>query len=113
MTVTPLPPFASVQLGSSAAAFCTLPATPTALTLNNGRVRFTNTDTATHAVTAYAVPSSGSATGATCFLNAESIAPNSHLDVDLPVLGAGGFYEAFADTASKVTVLQLAGVLIS
>lgn len=105
--------FAATQLTGSAATIYTVPANPTAITLSAARVRFTNTDTAVHQVTAYAIQSGGSASAANAFLNAESIAPNTHLDVDVPVLTASGFIQAFADTTLKVTIFSLGGVLIS
>ncbi len=105
--------FTPSQLSTSASPFYAIPSTPASIILSNGRARFTNTDSAAHAVTLYAVPAAGTAGPGNCSLNAESVAPNTHLDVDLPVLGAGGSYQALADTASVVTVSQLAGILIS
>ena len=113
MTVQALVLFASAQLPGSVAAFCTLPGTPANVVASGVRVRLTNTDTASHAVTLYAVPAFGAADASTECLAAESVGGNTHLDVDLPVLGAGGTYQGFADTADKITVSQLAGVLIS
>jgi plastocyanin len=113
MAVQVLQLFAPVELAAAAATIFTVPSLPSTTVLARGRVRFTNTDTASHAVTAYAIQSGGSAVVADCFMNAESIAPNTHLDIDLPVLAAGGFMQAFADTANKVTVLQLDGTLFS
>lgn len=109
--ITPL--FSPVQLTGSAATIYTLPSAPTTLTLARGRVRFTNTDTAARAVTAYAIPFGGTATAANTFLNAETIAPNQHLDVDLPVLAPGGFIQAFADVTLKVTMFCIDGILFS
>lgn len=113
MTVQAIAAFNAQTLPASATTFYTVPATPAAIILSGGRMRFTNTDTASHAATAYAIASGGTAGATNCFLNGESIAPNTHMDVDMPVLGAGGFYQALADTASKITITQLGGVLIS
>lgn len=106
--------FAPTVLTSSAATLgVAVPTTPSSSTLQNARIRFTNTDTAIHQVTAYAVPLSGAAGAANCFLNAESIAPNSHLDVDVPVLAAGGFIQAKADAGTVVTAFSLGGTVMS
>jgi hypothetical protein len=105
--------FAPSQLGVAAATIYTVPLSPPSTVLMRGRVRFTNTDNGSHAVTAYAIQSGGTASAANCFLAAESIPPNSHLDVDLPVLASGGLIQAFADVAGKVTITQLDGVLFS
>ena len=113
MTVQAIVLFASAQLPNAAAAFCTLPATPANVVASGVRVRLANTDSAAHAVTLYAVPNGGSASASNECLPAVSIAANGYLDVDMPPLGASGTYQGFADTASKVTVSLLAGVLIS
>ena len=106
--------FAPSQLAATpGGTIYTLPANIATNFIGNGRIRLTNTDSATHQVTAYMVPASGSAGAANCFLNAESIAANTHLDVDLPQMGPGDFLVAFADTASKVTIHCLLGTVIS
>lgn len=105
--------FASSQLTGSATTFYTVPSQPTTTVLSRGRVRFTNTDSASHAITAYAVPSGGAAGVGNVFMDAESVAANSHVDVDLPLMGPGATLQAFADTASKVTILPIDGVLFS
>jgi hypothetical protein len=103
----------TVLTGSAVTLGTPVPSSPASSTLQNARIRFTNTDTAIHTVTAYAVPLSGTAGTGNCFLNAESIAPNSHLDVDVPVLAAGGFIQALADSASKITAFSLGGTVMS
>lgn len=105
--------FDPVQLAAAAATIFTMAANPATLILSRCRMRFTNTDTVARAVTAYGIPNGGAAGAGNAFLNAESIAPNQHLDVDVPVLGPGGFVQGFADVANKVTAHQLDGVLFS
>lgn len=106
--------FSPSQLTATAATIYTLPASPPTNFIGNGRVRFTNTATATaHQVTAYVVPAAGTAGAANCILNAESIAANSHLDVDLPQMGPGDFFVAFGDALSTITVHCLLGTIIS
>lgn len=104
--------FNPVQLTSTAVTLYTVAATPATLVLTRGRIRFTNTDSAGHSVTAYAIPSGGSPTVTNCFLNAEAIAANAHLDSDVPLLGPGGFIQAKAD-AANVSASPLDGVLFS
>jgi hypothetical protein len=104
--------FPPALLTGSAATYYTNPG-PTNTILVNASVRFTNNDTATRQVTAYAVPFGGSAGASNRFMNAESIPPNAHVDIIVPALADGDFLEAFADTASKVTILSLSGTLIT
>lgn len=105
--------FDLVQLGTVAATLYTVPASPATIVLQNGRVRIANTTTAAVAATLYAVPSGGSAAPANQFLPGEAIAGNSHVDVDIPQLGPGGFIQGLAGTASALTVGPLSGVLFS
>jgi hypothetical protein len=100
-------------LTAVAATIYTMPASPSTITLSRGRARFTNTDTVQHTVTAYAIQSGGTAIPGNCFMNAEIIAPNTHLDIDIPVLTVSGFIQAFADVANHVTMFQLDGILFS
>jgi hypothetical protein len=105
--------FAPTVLTGSAATVYTVPATPATTTLINGRVRFTNTSSASRAITLYVVPSGGTGGAGNCQMNAEALAQNTHVDVDLPIMGPGGFIQAFADAASDVTISALAGILTS
>lgn len=105
--------FPATVLTAAAATIYTVPANPTTTTLSRGRIRFTNTSGATRAITAYAIQAGGAAGPANCFLNAETLTMNNHLDVDIPVLGAGGFIQAFADVTNDVTAFQLDGILFS
>lgn len=113
MAVQIAPLFAPTVLTASAAAIFTAPASPPTITISGMKVRFTNTSNATVSVTAYAVPSGGTAGPGNCCANAEPIAPNTHLDLVIPVLGLGGIFEALASTASEVTVTQLSGTIFS
>lgn len=113
MAVTILVLFAPVQLAGSVGVVYAVPTNPTTTTLQNCRVRFSNTDTAPHNITGYAVPSGGSPGAGNEFFPGESLAANAHVDVDVPQLGPGGTIQAFADTASKVTILPLSGTLFS
>jgi accessory colonization factor AcfC len=46
-------------------------------------------------------------------MNAEALAANAHVDVDVPLLGPGGTLQALADVTSDVTITALSGVLFS
>ena len=102
--------FAPAQLPAAAGTIYTCPATPAAYVVN-GRIRFTNTDGAAHQVTAYLVPSGGSAGVGNAFLVSYTIGANAFLDIDLPQMGPGDFLQAFADVANKVTIHSIAGVV--
>lgn len=105
--------FAAAALTNAAATYYTVPATPTSNVLVNGRVRFTNVTAGAITVTAYAIQSGGSAADANAFMKAESIAANSHADVDVPQLAAGGFLQALASANTSITITALTGILIS
>ena len=105
--------FAPTVLTGTAATLYTCPASPTSNVVKNGRVRFTNTSAAPVTVTAYAVPLAGTAAAGNCFINAESIAANAHLDVDFPSLAAGDFLSALASAGTSITVTEIGGVLFS
>lgn len=113
MAVTVSTLFVPAQLAAAVAVIYTVPTNPTTNVLSRGRVRFSNTDNAAHTITAYAVPPSGTASASNEFMPGESLAGNSHIDIDVPLLGSGGTIQAFADTANKVTILALDGILFS
>lgn len=113
MAITVAALFAPTVLTGSAATIYTVPTSPGTTTLVNGRVRFCNTSNASRAITWYAVPASGSAAAGNAQMNAEALAANAHVDVDVPLMGAGATIQAFADAASDVTMSLLAGVLVS
>jgi hypothetical protein len=105
--------FNPTVLTAEAAIIYTVPASPPTTTLANGRVRFTNTSNASQAVTLYAVPSAGTPGAGNCQMNAETLAANAHVDVDIPLMGPGGTLQALAGNASDVTISALAGLLYS
>jgi hypothetical protein len=105
--------FSPTVLTATAAVIYTVPTSPATTTLVNGRVRFTNTSGASRAITLYAVPASGTAGAGNCQMNAEALAQNTHVDVDVPLMGPGGTLQAFADAASDVTMSAIAGSLFS
>ena len=64
-------------------------------------------------VTLYAVPSGGTAGDSNTVVKAKTVAANDYLDVDVPVLAAGGFLQALADAATSVTCTWLSGAYFS
>ena len=105
--------FAAAALTNAAVTYYTVPATPTSSVLMNGRVRFTNVTAGAITVTAYAIQIAGSAADSNAFMKAESIAANSHVDVDVPLLAAGGFLQALASAGTSITITALSGVIFS
>lgn len=113
MAITFLQLFAPTQVASTADTIYTVPSTPATTILRNARVRFSNTTASAVTIKAWAVPNGGSAVDSTVSLPVTSIAANAYLDVDIPVLSAGGTFRAQAGAASSVTVANLDGFLQS
>lgn len=105
--------FAPTVATTGAATLYTAPSVPTTSTLSRGRIRFTNTSSGSVSVTAYAIQAAGTASPTNCFMNQVSIAQNTHLDVDVPVLGPGGFIQVLASALTSITVTQLDGLIFS
>jgi len=112
LTITITQLFAPTVLSTGAATIYTVPSTPPSV-LPNLRVRFVNTTAGPVTITAFAIQPGGAAGTANCVANAESIAANAHLDLDIPVLPSGGFFQAQASANTSVTVSELAGVLFT
>lgn len=91
----------------------TVPALPTTSILRNGRVRFSNTTAGAVTVKAWAVPAAGAAADGNVFLPTVSIPANGYLDVDIPVVAAGGFVQAQAGAATSITATCLDGFIQS
>lgn len=111
MPVQVIQMFPPTVLTTSPATIYTMPAAPPQIVLNRGRLRFTNTDTVAHTVTAYDIVSGSTVTPNFCPV--QNIPPNSNLDIDVPVMAAGGTIQAFASVGTVVTVHCLDGVLFS
>lgn len=90
------------------------PSSPASACLKTGRVRFTNTTGGAVTVTAHTVtPAAPLAAASNMFLNAVSIPANGYLDVNLPTLGAGDSFQAFASAAASITVSEIGGVIFT
>jgi hypothetical protein len=113
MSITYSSFFPPTQLGVAAVTLFTAPTSPTSTLLRGGRLRFTNTTGAAVTVTAYAVPLAGTASASNAFLSAKTIAANDFLDVDIPILGPGGFVQALASAATSITAHMISGSYFS
>lgn len=113
MTIQAIKLFAPTVLTTGAVTLFTMPPAPSNVVLSRGLMRFTNTDSAGHTVTAYAVPLSGSALVANTFCPGVTVPANSYLDVAIPVMGAGDFLQALASVGTVVSVQAMDGILIS
>lgn len=106
--------FASKQVNNAAAdTLFTVPASPSSNILRNGRLRFSNTTTGAVTIKAWAVPSAGAAADANVFLPTVSIPANSYIDVDIPIVIAGGFVQAQAGAATSITASNIDGFIQS
>ena len=113
MTITYSKAFEPTVLTTSAATLFTVATLPTSNLLRGGRVRFSNTTAGPITVTAYAVPLSGTAAVGNAITSAKSIAANDYLDIDLPVMKAGDFFQALASANTSITAHYLSGSTFS
>lgn len=113
MTISYSSFFTPTVLGVSAATLYTVPASPTTSLLRGGRIRLTNTTAGAVAATLYAVPLAGTAAAGNAFLSAKSIPANDYIDVDVPIMPAGSFIQAFAGSAASITAHMISGSLFS
>lgn len=110
MAVQVLQMFPPTVLTTSAATLYTSSGLSSSIT-QQGRIRFTNTSGAVVSVTAYAVPTGGTAGVGNCFCDAEAVPAGKSLDIDVPSLIFGQFVQALASANTSVTVQAMAGVL--
>lgn len=113
MTISYSKFFQPTVLTTAAATLMTIPSSPTSTLLRGGRVRLTNTTNTAATVTLYAVPSAGTAGVGNAFVPGKSIAANDFLDVDMPIMQAGDFFQALAGTAASITVHMISGSYFS
>jgi len=91
----------------------TIPASPGTNLLRNGRVRFSNYTAGAVTIEAWSVPSGDTEGDDNICLPVTSLPANSYLDLDIPVLAAGGFFSAQAGAATSITATQLDGFIQS
>lgn len=104
---------APTVLGIAAVTLFTVPATPASTLLRGGRMRLVNTTALAATVTLYAVPIAGAAAAGNAFVSGKSIAANDYLDVDIPMIGPGGFVQGLASMATSITASMVSGSLFS
>lgn len=106
--------FAANQIDNAAPeTLFTVPAAPSSNILRNGRVRFANTTAAPVTIKAWAIPAAGAAADANVCLPVQSVGANAYIDVDVPVMAAGGFMQALAGAAASITASMLDGFIQS
>lgn len=105
--------FAPRALSNVVGIIYTCPTSPPSACLKDGRVRFTNTTAGAITVTAYTVIPAGTPAAGNMFLNAVSIPANGYLDTNVPTLGAGDTFQAFASAAASITVSEIGGVIFT
>lgn len=96
-TVPNINPQTNVQLGSAALFGCV--------------VRLTNTTGSAATATLYAVPAQNSAGAINEFFPAISIAANSYIDVNVPVMWVNDALYGFAGTGSAISIAFMDGVM--
>lgn len=102
--------FAPNQVDNAAPeTLLTVASTPSTIILRNARVRFSNTTAGAVTIKAWAVPSGGSTGDDNTCLPTTSIGANSYLDLDVPVIAAGGTFRAQAGAATSITATALDG----
>ena len=110
MTISATKMFAPTTLTTGAATLYTV-AGSTATVLANARVRFVNTSNTAVQVTAYAVPSGGSAATGNQFCPNMTVLGYGYIDVDVPNLNGGDFIAALASTGAVVVAQAMNAVL--
>ena len=113
MTISYSQFMAPTVLGVAAATLFTVPATPASTLLRGGRMRLVNTTAGAVTATLYAVPLAGTAAAGNAFVSGKSIAANDYLDVDVPLMGPGGFVQGLAGAATSITAHMISGSLFS
>jgi hypothetical protein len=114
MTIAYSQLFAPNQVNNAAVeTLYNVPSSPTTSILRNARVRFSNTTGGAVTIKAWAVPSAGTAGDDNVFLPTTSINANSYLDIDVPVIAAGGMIQAQAGAATSITATALDGFVQS
>jgi len=91
----------------------TIAASPASNLLRNGRVRFANVTAGAVTIKAWAVPAAGAAADANVVLPTLSLAANSYVDLDLPLVGPGGFVQAQAGAVSSIAACSIDGFVQS
>lgn len=114
MTITYSSFFAGNLLDNAAPeTLFTVPGTPTTTLLRGGRVRLANVTAGAVTAQLWAVPVSGTAGDSNKILPTTSIAANSYIDVDIPIMPASSFLQGQAGAGSSIVVHMLSGSYFS
>jgi hypothetical protein len=113
MTVQVIQMFTPTQLSTAAVTLYTFSAGGTGAVLSRGRIRFVNNSASATTVTAYDIPSGGSASATTTFCPAKQIVAGDTLDVDVPVIALGGTIQALSPAGTAVVAHALDGVIFA
>ena len=114
MTISYAQFFSPVILGTSPSIIYTVPVQPTTSLLRGGRIRFANSSISPVQITAYGIPQNGSGLSpGNVFAPNLSVPANGYIDIDVPLLPAGSSIEAFAGTASAITLSAINGAIFS
>lgn len=105
--------FSPTVLGTAATTLMTVRALPSQTLLRGARIRFTNTTAVPATVTAYAVPSAGTAGVGNAFISGQSISPNGFIDVDVPIMAVNDFIQALSSTATSINAQMISGSYFS
>lgn len=113
LSINIAPIFPPTPLTATIQTLATIPTTGNnATVLTNGKIRFANTTGETLSVTAYGAPPAVAAGTNNAFAAGESVPANSHLDIAIPLLGAGYTLQALA-SSTGITVSQISGTVMS
>ena len=110
MTIAPIQMFAPTQLSTAALTLYTFSSGSGAAVMTHGRIEFVNNGVSATTVTAYDIPSGGSATATNEFCPAATIAAGATLTVDVPVIALGGTIQALSPAGTLVVAHSLDGL---
>lgn len=105
--------FPPAVLPNAVGVIYTLAAVPASNVLMNGRVRLSNTTAGPVTATLYCAAAAAPSGAGNICLPTISIAANSYIDVDIPVMAAGDTLRGVAGAAASITIQELGGVIYS
>jgi len=111
MTLQYTLPFQPQQVSNTGTDLLVLSTSPTSLLFRNGRVRFANTTAGAVTIKAWALPAGASAADSNCILPTLSLAANTYVDLNLPIMDAGAILHAQAGAATSITASCLDGLI--
>jgi hypothetical protein len=91
----------------------TVPASPATTLLRGGRIRLVNVTAGAVTAKLWVVPLSGTAADANNILPTTSIAANSYIDLDIPIMPAGSFLQGQAGAGNSIGAHMISGSLFA